>query len=141
MVSSRARALTRAPRTTVRSRSRTHPNTQPASVAVSPPGCGLALDGGSVAALIGVSMGPQIGAALRWLVGQVGDNPELNSPEALTALLRFAPRSAWDATPFSASDASDAVRANGPAPPRSRAGSPACSQIDESPPGRRYNSS
>ena len=109
MMSSRGRPLKRAPRTTVRSKSRTHLNTQPITVAVSPPAWRLALDGGNVAVLIGVRTGPQIGAALRWLEGQVGDNPELNTPEALTALLRFAPRSAWDASPLSASDASDAV--------------------------------
>jgi hypothetical protein len=56
----------------------------------------LALNGRGVAALLGVKTGPQIGAALRWLDAQVGDNPELNTREALSALLRFAPRSAWD---------------------------------------------
>lgn len=56
----------------------------------------LALDGGSVAAMIDVENGPQVGAALRWLHAQVDDNPELNTRAALSALLRFAPRSAWD---------------------------------------------
>jgi hypothetical protein len=56
----------------------------------------LALDGDSVAAMLNVESGPQIGAALRWLHAQVGDNPELNTRAALSALLRFAPRSAWD---------------------------------------------
>jgi hypothetical protein len=71
------------------------------------------LNGGNVAALIGVRTGPQIGAALRWLEEQVDDNPELNTRDALTALLRFAPRSAWDASRRSVSradDASDDVR-------------------------------
>lgn len=140
MASSRRRALKRAPRTTVRSRSRMHPATQPITVAVSLPARRLALDGVNVAILIGVRTGPQIGAALRWLEGQVGDNPELNTPEALTALLRFAPRSAWDARPLSASDASNAV-ANGPARSRNHADFPEFSHIDESQPGTRYNSS
>lgn len=56
----------------------------------------MALDGGGVAAVIGVKSGPEIGAALRWLDAQVSDNPQLNTRAALTALLRFAPRSAWD---------------------------------------------
>jgi hypothetical protein len=56
----------------------------------------LALDGGRVAAVIDVENGRQVGAALRWLHAQVRDNPELNTPAALSALLRFAPRSAWD---------------------------------------------
>jgi hypothetical protein len=91
--------------------------------------------------LIGVRTGPQVGAALRWLEGQVGDNPELNTAEALTALRRFAPRSAWNAWPLPTSDASEAVRANGPVPSRNHAGSPAFSDIDGLPPKRRYNSS
>ena len=45
----------------------------------------LALDGGSVAAMIDVETGPQVGAALRWLHAQVGDNPELNTRAALSA--------------------------------------------------------
>jgi hypothetical protein len=140
MVSSHGRALKRAPRTTVRSRSRTHPHTQPITVAVTPPAWRLALDGRDVAVLIGVRTGPQIGAALRWLEGQVGDNPELNTPEALTALLRFAPRSARDARSLSGSDASDAA-ANAPARSRNQASFREFSHIDESQPGTRYNSS
>ena len=75
----------------------------------------LALDGGSVAAMIDVENGPQVGAALRWLHAQVGDNPELNTRAALSALLRFAPRSAWDP------DAPVALRASSR---RGRAGNP-----------------
>jgi hypothetical protein len=50
----------------------------------------LALDGREVGTVIGVSHGPAIGAALRWLRAEVAINPELNTPAALTALLRFA---------------------------------------------------
>jgi hypothetical protein len=113
IVSSRRNALERAHRTTGRSKSRTHPNAHPTTLSVSPSGGRLALNGGNVAALIGVRTGPQIGAALRWLEEQVDDNPELNTRDALTALLRFAPRSAWDASRRSVSradDASDDVR-------------------------------
>jgi hypothetical protein len=50
----------------------------------------LAVDGRDVGMVLGVSRGPEIGAALRWLQGEVEINPELNTPAALTALLRFA---------------------------------------------------
>ena len=50
----------------------------------------LALDGRDVGMILGVSHGPEIGAALRWLQAEVEMNPELNTPAALTALLHFA---------------------------------------------------
>ena len=50
----------------------------------------LALDGHDVGMILGVSHGPEIGAALRWLQAEVEINPELNTTPALTALLRFA---------------------------------------------------
>ena len=50
----------------------------------------LALDGRDVGMIMGVSHGPEIGAALRWLQTEVEMNPELNTPAALTALLHFA---------------------------------------------------
>jgi hypothetical protein len=50
----------------------------------------LALDGHDVGMVLGVSHGPEIGAALRWLQAEVEINRELNTPAALTALLRFA---------------------------------------------------
>ena len=50
----------------------------------------LALDGRDVGMILGVSHGPQIGAALRWLQAEIEINPELNTTPALTALLRFA---------------------------------------------------
>src|SRR4051812_39448774 len=55
----------------------------------------LALDGATVRQLLGGVGGAEIGAALRWLERQVADNPELNTSDALGALLRFAPPSAW----------------------------------------------
>src|SRR3954454_2451296 len=60
-----------------------------------PPVARLALDGADVAGLIGAQAGSEIGAALRWLEAQVAQNPQLNTRQALTALLRFAPASAW----------------------------------------------
>ena len=50
----------------------------------------LALDGRDVGMILGISHGPEIGAALRWLQAEVEMNPELNTPAALTALLHFA---------------------------------------------------
>ena len=50
----------------------------------------LALDGRDVGMIMGVSHGPEIGAALRWLQTEVEMNPELNTPAALSALLHFA---------------------------------------------------
>jgi hypothetical protein len=55
----------------------------------------LALDGAEVGALIGVDAGVDVGDALRWLEAQVAENPQLNTPQALSALLEFAPTSAW----------------------------------------------
>jgi hypothetical protein len=49
----------------------------------------LALDGREVGMILGISHGPQIGTALRWLQAEVEINPELNTTPALTALLRF----------------------------------------------------
>ena len=62
----------------------------PASPEGMPPPSMLALDGRDVGTVLGVSHGPEIGAALRWLQAEVEINPELNTPAALTALLRFA---------------------------------------------------
>jgi hypothetical protein len=49
----------------------------------------LALDGDAVRRIVGPAPGPHIGDALRWLESQVLANPQLNTPQALTALLRF----------------------------------------------------
>jgi hypothetical protein len=101
-MSNRSRVLERAPDGAIRSASRRRSDAlRPAAGTA----WRLALDGRNVAALIGVRTGPQIGAAIRWLEGQVGDNLELNTSEALTALLRFAPKSAWDPTALAASSA------------------------------------
>ena len=62
----------------------------PASLEGMPLSSMLALDGRDVGMVLGISHGPEIGAALRWLLAEVEINPELNTPAALTALLRFA---------------------------------------------------
>ena len=55
----------------------------------------LALDGIAVRTIIGSDGGPRVGEALRWLQEQVAANPQLNTAEALTALLRFRPTPSW----------------------------------------------
>jgi anti-anti-sigma regulatory factor len=61
----------------------------------------LALAGDDVRAIVGPEGGPHVGAALRWLEAQVEENPELNTAEALTALLRFRPAPSWHQRPAS----------------------------------------
>jgi hypothetical protein len=49
----------------------------------------LALDGDAIRRIIAPAPEASVGEALRWLESQVDDNPQLNTPEALSALLRF----------------------------------------------------
>jgi tRNA nucleotidyltransferase (CCA-adding enzyme) len=48
----------------------------------------LALDGNAIMRVLGVAPSPLVGDATRFLMEQVLDNPDLNSPEKLAALLR-----------------------------------------------------
>jgi len=48
----------------------------------------LALGGREVMEALGEGPSPRIGAAMRWLLGQVLENPSVNTPEGLRALLQ-----------------------------------------------------
>jgi hypothetical protein len=63
--------------------------TSPSAAAINEAAGELALDGDAVRRIVGPEPGPHVGDALRWLESQVLANPELNTPQALTALLRF----------------------------------------------------
>lgn len=48
----------------------------------------LVLDGHAIMAILGIGPGPAVGQAKRFLLEAVRENPSLNTPEALAALLR-----------------------------------------------------
>jgi len=62
----------------------------------------LALDGAAVMAALGCGPGPRVGAALRFLMDRVLDDPACNTPEGLRALLAAWPGVGCDAPPRSA---------------------------------------
>jgi hypothetical protein len=55
----------------------------------------LAIDGDAVRRIVGRTSGRHVGEALRWLAAQVKQNPQLNTPDALTALLTYRPNPSW----------------------------------------------
>ena len=82
-----------APRTATAAVPRARRHQGPSPTAARPTGLppDLALGGDAVRRIIAPAPESRVREALHWLESQVDDNPQLNTPEALTALLRFRP--------------------------------------------------